>query len=44
MGVAPGGYHTNGLFVFGVVSPFAAESLLADPAAQHAEPLTLKAG
>lgn len=44
MGVAPGGYHTKGAYVIGVVSPFAAESLLADPAAQHAEPLTLKVG
>lgn len=44
MGVAPGGYHTKGVYVMGVVSPFAAESLLSDPDTQSAEPLTLKVG
>ncbi len=44
MGVAPGGYHTQGVQVIGVVSPIAAEALLSDPDTQSAEPLTLKVG
>lgn len=44
MGVAPGGYHTQTVHVFGVVSALAAQAALTDPAANHAEPLTLKVG
>ncbi len=44
MGVAPGGYHTKGVYVIGVVSPIAAQALLSDPDTQSAEPLTLKVG
>lgn len=40
-GVAPGGYHTSGLLVFGIVGNHAAEGALADPEAFET---TLKIG
>lgn len=45
MGVAPGGYHTAGLFVFGIINDPTAQAMVSDPNSMDNDaPALLKVG